>query len=348
MSSSMSSDEARVARALAPRVVEVPAPASDLAGLVGHTPLIELGRVCDDGGALVLVKHEGFNPGGSVRDRTVLEILDTAAAGGLLRLGDEVVVAGATNSALSMTVLGQARGYRVTVFHSKKGPRRLLHLLDRGGARVKLVDADDPREAAAAYAREKANRVFLDPTRREALKDAIKHIAREVVEALDGQALGAFVATVSTGSTLRHTADELHRQYPRLRVVGVSLEVPPQRAGWYDDGAPSVSLRRAPEGDSSAERWTVTEAQAWKARALLALAEGLLLGPRGAAAALASLKVREEVEAAQAVVALSIDGGQRYFGAEPPELKEELAALARVDDPAQALRRLAQEVGPRA
>jgi hypothetical protein len=48
------------------------------------------------------------------------------------------------------------------------------------------------------------------------------------------------------------------------------------------------------------------------------------------------------------VVALSIDGGQRYFGAEPPELKEELAALARVDDPAQALRRLAQEVGPRA
>ncbi len=93
-------------------------PAHDVSQLIGHTPLIALGRLAEPAQPEVLVKHEGFNPGGSIRDRTVLEILDSAFASGLLRRGDEVVVAGASNSAIAASYSASTSGSRGSAFAS--------------------------------------------------------------------------------------------------------------------------------------------------------------------------------------------------------------------------------------
>ncbi len=318
---------------------EVWPPAHDITELIGHTPLIELGRLAPDAPE-VLVKHEGFNPGGSIRDRTVLEILDNAFASGLLRRGDEVVIAGATNSAVAACVIGQARGCSVTVFHRAGGPRRLLELLSRAGANLiqtSTAGLDGTVLEAANYARDSHDRIFIDAGRREALQDAMRHIAREIIEALEGRHVGAFVTSFSTGSTLRIVSKELRVQYPELTVVGVKIATPESRDGFYDDVAPSLVLDAATRAGADAQRLVMTESEAWRARALIARTEGLLLGPKGAAAALTALRLRPHIPADRAIVALSIDGGHRYFGAEPTEVHGALAAVATIQDRPSAL-----------
>jgi cysteine synthase len=315
--------------------------AEGVAALVGRTPLIALRRAAP-GLPAVLLKHEGCNPGGSIRDRTVQEILRSAAASGLLRRGDELVVSGATNSAVAATVLGQALGYRAVIFHHQQGPTRLLALLEQLGARLRIVP-DDPLGEAATYARSRPGRIFIDPGRREALCDAVSHIGREIVEDLAGQPIGAFVTSFSTGATLRHVAAVLRQQSPSMRVAGVQLSTPLARSGYYHDVVHSVTMERRALGNSDAEHIAVSELEAWTARALLARAEGLLLGPKGAAAVLVALRLRHSLPEEATVVALSIDGGQNYQGAVPEEVQRAMPMLEEIRDPVAALQKLALE-----
>ena len=324
--------------------------AHDVTELIGHTPLIEL-RHLAPGAPEILIKHEGMNPGGSIRDRTVLEILDNAFASGLLRRGDEVVIAGATNSAVAACVIAHARGCTVTVFHPATWPGHLLGLLRSAGAALIPYDGPGGLDAtvleAANYAREHHTRIFIDAGRREALQDAVRHIAREIIEALDGHHVGAFVTSFSTGSTLRIVSHELRVQYPELTVIGVKIATPDARDGFYDDVAPSLVVDAATRAGSDAQRIAMSEREAWQARALIARTEGLLLGPKGASAALTALRVRASIPGDRAIVALSIDAGGRYFGAEPPEVREDLAALAALPDRGAALAAMDALIGER-
>ena len=316
-------------------LIEVARPVHSITELIGCTPLIELSHVTMGVGPRVLVKHEGFNPGGSIRDRTVLEILNNAAASGLLHRGDELVLAGATNSAVSATVLGSARGYKTTIFHPESGSPRFVPLLRKAGATLNLTSAQGGLEGAvgqaASHAREKPGRIFIDAGRRQALQDAVRHIGREVVEALDGRAVGAFVTSYSTGATLRWATDELTIQYPELFVVGVTIKTSADSAGFYNDVAPSVAHDLEPLADLDAMKVEVSELEAWRVRALLAKTEGLLLGPKGASAALTALRVRDRIAPDKAVVALSIDGGHRYFGSAPEYVRGTLREVASMD-----------------
>ena len=320
MSSSISSDGLGGAGV----VREVWPSAHDITSLIGHTPLVEVSGLLGDKALRLYVKHEGTNPGGSIRDRTVLEILDNAAASGLLYRGDEVVIAGATNSAVSAALIGNSRGYPVVVFHPKGEGKRLLRLLMEAGATLKRTPTEEGLagavSAAAAYAQDKAGRIYIDAGRRDPLYDAIHHIAQEILEALEGYPLGAFVTSVSTGSTLRHVARELRRHYPELIVAGVKIQTPKSRESLYDDVATPITW--SPLGDVEADLIEVSEVEAWSARMQVSRATGLLLGPKGASALLGAQRLMDRVAPDQAIVALSIDGGQRYFGAEPVEVIE--------------------------
>ena len=321
MSSSTSSEDLRRSGVIR----EVWPLAHTVGGLIGHTPLVEVSGILGGGEQRRLyVKHEGRNPGGSVRDRTVLEILDNAAASGLLYRGDEIVIAGATNSAISAAMIGNTRGYPVVVFHPKGANNRLLKLLMETGATLKRTPAelgtDGAVEGAAAYAQDRAGRIFIDAGRREALFDAIDHIAQEILDALEGYPLGGFITSVSTGATLRHVARVLRKHHPELVVAGVSIKTPASRRGFYDDVATPINW--SPLGDVEAQLIEVSEAQAWTARRQVAKTTGLLLGPKGASALLGATEIAARVPPEHAIVALSIDGGQRYFGAEPADVTE--------------------------
>jgi cysteine synthase A len=317
----------------------VPTAASSVEAHIGKTPLIPLARLTP-APPIIWIKHEGTNPGGSIRDRTVLEILNNATASGLLWPGDEIAIAGATNSAMAAALIAGARGYPVSVFHRRDGSPRLLDLLAQHGATVHLIDGD-PTDAAAAWARQRPGRIFIDAGRREALCDAIRDIGRELLHTLHGKPVGAFVTSYSTGATLHHVAGELRRQYPALQVFGVRLHAAPERRDHYHDVAPSITMERHPQGDAQATFLTVREDDAWAARALLERAEHLLLGPKGAAAALAALRIRHLIPQDAAIIALSIDDGHRYPELPPDDLRDTIDRLTAAADPIAALHALA-------
>lgn len=299
-------------------------PFRDVTELIGGTPLIELTASVQGAGAPIFVKDEGANPSGSARDRTLLEILDGAEASGLLRAGDEIVMAGVTNSALSAALLAGARGYTLTVFHpaGAANPNQALFLACGGTLIPSDSEAKMPgaiREAAA-YAQAATNRIYVDGRRREALVDAIKQIASEIVEALDGKPVGAFVTSVSTGSTLHHVASALRQFYPEVKVVGVSIAAAPSRQQYYTDISAQHLMSADTYPDAAYTVVEVSESDAWGQRDRVARRDGLLLGPKGASAVLGALGVRASVPPESAIVALSIDGGHRYLGFEPEDV----------------------------
>lgn len=279
--------------------------------LVANTPLVKLNRVGGGDGGDVFVKMENTNPSGSIRDRYITEIVARAVNSGHLLHGDSVALAGLDDSALAAALLTRLIEIDVRVFAPENTTKRLLALIRRFGAEVVWTPKGEGLAGAirraADWARASADRFYLDGYRREAVRDAYANMADEILTALDGRELGAFVTSVTTGGTLREVARELRDSRPALTVGGAVLtdvEFPDLEGHRYNV-LERISLERA-----------------WKTRDELARREGLLLSPKGAASVALALELREVLPPDEVVVALNPDSGQRYLGWEQRALFE--------------------------
>jgi cysteine synthase A len=285
--------------------------------LTGRTPLVELKSVADGSGPKVCVKMENFNPSGSIRDRYTREIVTQAVRAGYIVAGDSLAIAGIDDSAVAIALLCNLLDLELRIFAPSNSSRRLVGLIERFGADLVWTGEEAGTrgaiDEAARWSREASDRLYVDGYRRQAVKEAYREMADEILDALDGRILAAFVTSVTTGGTFRHVAGELRETHPALRVGGAVLT---------DEQFPELSkhsynrLRR------------VSLSEAWEMRDLLAQKEGLLLSPKGAAAVLLALEMRdllareEGVPDEQVIVALNPDSGQRYLGWEDKPLFE--------------------------
>jgi cysteine synthase A len=277
--------------------------------LIGNTPLVKLNKVGGDKGADIFVKMENTNPSGSIRDRYVTEIIARAVDAGHLFRGDAVALAGLDDSALAGAFLTSLLGIDLRVFAPEHSSRRLLALIERFGADIVWTDEgaglNGAIERAASWAREGAERFYIDGFRREAVRDSYSEMANEILSALDGRVLGAFVTSVTTGGTLREVARELRNTHPALKVGGAVLT---------DVDFPDL------EGHEYNILQRVGLQQAWRMRDEVAENEGLMLSPKGAASVALALQLREKMGDEEVVVALNPDSGQRYLGWEDKPL----------------------------
>ncbi len=271
--------------------------------LVGGTPLVALQHIGADEGPPIYLKMENLNPSGSMRDRYISEILGRAVAAGMLVEGDTVALAGLDDSAVAAAALAGSWGLHTQVFAPKGQGRRLEKLTRRFGASITRTASEggltQSVQEAAAWSREKAERMYVDGYRRKAVRDAYSDIANEMLEALEGQELGAFITSVSTGGTFRHVARELRETRPNLHVGGAvlgNLELPDFKEHRFN----------------SLERFSMEEAFQWRDR--LARQEGILVGPKGAAGVALAVALQQELPDHQAIVSLNPDSGQRYLG----------------------------------
>lgn len=278
--------------------------------LVAQTPLIKLNSVVDDDGPDVYVKMESVNPSGSIRDRYIREIVTRAVDAGYIVAGDALAIAGIDDSSVAAALLTNLLELDLKVFAPSNSSRRLVPLIERYGAEIEWTDADAGLSAAidraADWARQAADRMYVDGYRRKAVTDAYTLMADEILEALHGRILGAFITSVTTGGTFRHVARELRQTHPALQVGGAVLtdaEFPELQGHAYN------KLRK------------VSLSEAWQMRDRVAQEEGLLLGPKGAAAVLLAIEMRADI-ADDAIVALNPDSGQRYLGWEQKPLFE--------------------------
>jgi cysteine synthase A len=293
-----------------------------VAELVGRTPLVRLKRLSPPGGAEVCAKLEGKNPGGSVKDRPALSMLQAAEDDGTLRSGSTVVEATSGNTGISLAMLSAARGYRCVLVMPEDASLARRLMLKAYGAELVLTPAIEGMAGAVARADQlvRDTKGAFMPRQFDNLENPAAHArttAEEIWEDTGGE-LDAFVAGVGTGGTLTGVARALKPRAEGLRIIAVEPRAsavlsggPPGLHGIQGLGAgfvPSVLDRSLID-----EVIAVTDVAADRTTRRLAHEEGLLVGTSSGANVYAALELAKTLRPGQRVVTLLCDTGERYL-----------------------------------
>jgi cysteine synthase A len=316
----------RHAAAERPRPRAAP-PLESILDAIGGTPIVRLRRVVPAGAATVLAKLESFEPGGSVKDRIALAMVEAAERDGRLVPGGRLVEPTSGNTGVGLALVCAVKGYRLTLVMPDSTALEHRQALEAYGAELVLTRAEDGMEPAVVRAREIAREhgaLLLDQFANPANPFAHRHgTGPELVAALRaaGAAPDAFVAGVGTGGTVAGVAPVLRGAFPQVRVVAVEPETcavlsggPPGPTRIQGLGAgfvPAVLERSAYDRVVA-----IADEEAWRMKQRLARQEGLLVGVSSGAAVAAAVRVATELGAGGTVVTLLADTGERYFSME--------------------------------
>jgi cysteine synthase A len=294
---------------------------------VGGTPVVRLRRVVPPGAAAVVAKLESFEPGGSVKDRIALAMIDAAERDGRLAPGGHVVEPTSGNTGIGLALVCAVRGYRLSLVMPDSTALEHRQAVETYGARVVLTRAEDGMEPAVARAREIAARegaLLLDQFTNAANPAAHRDgTGPELVAAFraDGAGLDAFVAGAGTGGTLAGVAPVLRAAFPGVAVVAVEPAACPVLSG----GAPGPTriqglgagfIPAVLDRTAYDRVLTVRDEDAWETKLRLAREEGLLVGVSSGAAVAAATRVAVELGPGRTVATLLGDTGERYFSME--------------------------------
>ena len=202
-----------------------PLVADSMLALVGATPMVRLRRVVPDGAAEVLLKLESYNPGGSVKDRIGLAMVEAAERDGVLRPGDTIVEPTSGNTGIALALVAAVKGYHLIITMPDDSSPERKALLEHYGAQVVLTPARKLMKGAIDRARAivDANpgsfmpQQFANPANPEIHSRTTAH---EILEATEGR-LDAFVAGVGTGGTITGVGRVLKETLDAVHVVAV-------------------------------------------------------------------------------------------------------------------------------
>jgi cysteine synthase len=290
--------------------------------LIGRTPMLRLQRYGPPGGASIYAKLEFLNPGGSVKDRAALGMIDAAEEAGRLRPGYTIIEPTAGNTGVGLALIGISRGYRVIVVVPEKfvGPKTaVMNVL---GAEIVLTPTEQGIQGAIAKAQELARSLpdTFVPQQFENPANPDFHERTTAVEI--HEQLGRVPEVLVIGAGTGGTFTGLARYFKRLRPDVRAVLVEPQGSVW--GGGPAGPHKVEGIGNSFwpgaldramvDEVATVSDDDAFAAVRALARREGLLVGGSAGAAAHAARTVAERMPPGAAVVTVFADGFERYLG----------------------------------
>ena len=293
-----------------------------LTSLVGNTPLLRVSGL-DGQLAEIILKLEYFNPGGSVKDRVALAMIEDAESKGILQPGASIIEPTSGNTGVGLAWVGRSKGYRVVLTMPDTMSQERRSLLRALGAELVLTPGSEGMKGAIRKAEELRDSTpgavilgqFVNPAN-PAVHE--RTTAEEIWRDTDGR-LDIFVAGVGTGGTVSGTGRALKRHDPAVRVVAVepagspvlSTGVPGKH-GIQGIGAGFVPATYDASAIDSV--LTVEDKEAVGASRLLAARLGLLVGISSGAAFAAALRLARQPEnAGKRIVALLPDTGERYL-----------------------------------
>src|SRR3954452_10740141 len=297
----------------------------NIADYVGRTPIVQLTRMLPADaadGVELYAKVESFNPGGSVKDRIGIAMVEAAEAEGRIEPGRTTIVeATSGNTGIALAFVCAAKGYELAIFLPQGMSREREALLKLYGARVEIVESLGGMDEAVQAARRAAAGgdaflpdQFSNPANPEAHR---RGTAVELLDALEGR-IDVFVAGVGTGGTITGVGEVLKERDPATRVVAVE----PASSAVLTGGAPgphriqgigAVFVPEVFNADVVDEIVTVSDEDAVETARETARREGVLAGISGGAALWAALQVaaRPDFKGKRIVVVLP-DSGERY------------------------------------
>jgi cysteine synthase A len=300
----------------------------NFAAAVGDTPLIRLRRASELTGCEILAKCEFLNPGGSVKDRTALGLLDDAERRGLVQPGSTLVEGTAGNTGIGMALLGASRGYRTVIVMPDTQSREKIDALRVTGAEVRLVPAapfKDPKHYVHV-ARALANELgawFANQFDNTANRDYHEaHTGPEIWAQTDGQVDG-FVCAAGTGGTLAGVGRALKRLKPGVRIAladptGSALahyvnhgELLAEGTS-ISEGIGSSRITANFEGAPVDQAWSIPDDESVPLLHELLEHEGLCVGGSSGVNLAGAIRLARSLGPGHTVVTVLCDGGMRY------------------------------------
>ena len=289
---------------------------------VGHTPLVEISDKLNQGGARVLAKVEFFNPGGSVKDRIAVAMIEAAEKEGRLTPGATIVEPTSGNTGVGLALVSALKGYHLILTMPDTMSIERRKLAAAYGAELVLTPGAEGMKGAIAKAQQlvEENKGFI-PLQFDNPHNAPAHYAStgpEIWSDTEGQ-VDAFVAGVGTGGTVTGTGKYLKEQNPAVRVFAVEPDTSPVLSGGKPgphkiQGIGPGFVPKVYDAAVIDEVITVSADDAGATARAVAAKDGLLVGISSGAALYAALELSKKPEfAGKTIVALLPDTGERYL-----------------------------------
>ncbi len=300
----------------------------DLAAAIGNTPLIKLRRASEATGCTILGKAEFMNPGGSVKDRAGLAIIQDAERRGTLKPGGTVVEGTAGNTGIGLTLVGNARGYRSVIVMPETQSREKIGFLRMIGADLRLVPAKpfkDPGNYVHLSRRMAEEMGAVWANQFDNLANREGHRATtgpEIWQQTDGR-VDAFTCACGTGGTLAGVSLALKPLNPAVKVVLADCEGS-ALYGWVKSNdltvagssiTEGIGQSRVPanlEGVEIDDAVKIPDAEALQQIYDVLIHEGLSVGTSAGINIAAAIRVARDLGPGHTVVTILCDGGARY------------------------------------
>lgn len=298
---------------------------NEITALIGGTPLVRLNRLSPEGGAAIYAKVESFNPGGSVKDRICLNMINEAERQGRIKPGSTIVEPTSGNTGIGLALVAAVRGYKLILVMPETMSMERASLLSSYGAQLVLTAAWEGmkgsiKEAESIVAQNPS--YFMPDQFSNPANPAIHRqtTAVEIWDALDGK-IDAFVAAVGTGGTITGCGEVFKERKPGIKVIAVEPAGSPVLSGG-DPGPHKIQgigagfIPKVLNRSILDRVITVTDDEAYQTAKLLAKKEGLLAGISAGANVFAAQRVAEELGPGKNVVTVLPDTGERYISIE--------------------------------
>jgi len=291
--------------------------------LIGNTPMVRLSRLPGAGDAEVWAKLEGFNPGGSVKDRPALAMIEDAEKKGKLKKGMTIVEPTSGNTGIGLAMVAAVKGYPIILAMPESMTVERRRLLEAYGAELVLTPAEKGMKGAIAKADEivASGKQYFKPDQFGNPANPQIHrrtTAKEIIKQMGAKKIDAFVAGVGTGGTITGVGEVLCKRYNDITIFAVEPAASPVLSGGQPGphviqgiGAgfvPPILNTKVYDGIIK-----VANEDAADTARRLAHEEGLLVGVSSGAACWAALQVAAKLGKGHRVVTIFPDVGERYM-----------------------------------
>jgi cystathionine beta-synthase len=315
------------------RVVSEPADPEDrlrqgitpsILAAIGRTPLIRLRQLARDLSAQVLLKLEALNPGGSIKDRVGVAMVDEAEREGWLRPGGTIIEATAGNTGVGLAIAAAVKGYRCIFVLPDKMSGEKIRLLKAYGAEIVITPTSVPPDSAESYngVADRLTREILGAWRPDQFSNLANpevHYRTTGPEIWDqtGGRITALVSGVGTGGTISGVGRFLKERNPAIKVIGADPEGSVLSGDspkpWKVEGIGEDFVPRTFNGQVVDEWVRVGDAESFRTARELARREGLLVGGSSGTAVAAALLYCQRLSREDVVVVICPDSGRNYM-----------------------------------